>query len=181
METNKNKSEKQFDIGKEWVAYTHYEVADKLTLVLQESFVILFVLDGELTLNFSYTIKKVEQKMMIIIERKQLIDASCSANTKLLEFCPPKKIFRYFISCNRVFSLPSSTIVPMLPQLSEWVDVLLATTRNETILLDKDRYNSCSNLAKILKEYPPRLAEELLVPFTACCMSGEGACKLLCK
>lgn len=162
-----------------WVGYWQSDTAGTEEIELPERYAILLVLEGEITLSFLvYRSLIVGKKSLVVIDRQQISQFSWSAGTAILEFTPPKKIFRFFGSCSRAFQIPCSAVVPVYPELQIWIDDLMAErlrpTEELTHILHR---NYCVRLMNILNGYPPLLVGELLVAFQACAMSGKKRCR----
>ena len=162
-----------------WVGYCQGDTAGTEEIEHHERYAILLVLEGEITLSFIvYRSLIVGKKSLVMIDRQQLSQISWSAGTAILEFTPPKKIFRFFGSCSRAFQIPCSTVVPVSPELQTWIDDLMAErlrpAEELTNILHRDY---CMRLMNILNGYPPLLVGELLVAFQACAMSSKQKCK----
>lgn len=163
----------------QWVQYLKYETTGEQVLDIPEQYAALLVLEGEITLWFKgYESKNIGHQSLVVIDREQIKDFKPLADTAILAFTPPKKIFRFFRSCCKAFSLPCSPIVPILPELQQWADELIAEQlRPKEELTDVCQRNYCMRLMNILNDYPPLLVGELLVAFQACAMSGEKRCR----
>lgn len=179
MLRNKNSATDSSARQSEWVSYWESSIAGKGELILPEQFTILLVLKGEIELIFNgYIHKTISNNFMIVIDNKQLTGFTWEAGTAILEYTPPNKIIRFFISCSSAFKVPCSTIVPVLPLLQTWIDNLMADQlQPKEKLTDALRRDYCVRLGNILRSYPPLLVGELLVPFKACSISGDKKCK----
>lgn len=162
-----------------WVGYWQSPIAGESELELPEQYAVLLVLDGEISFTFNqHDTKTIGEKSLIVIDRQQLTNCKWEANTAILEFTPPEKIFRFFASCSSAFQVPCSTIVPIRSKLQKWVDDLMAERLHHKEVLTNDRRREyCVRLGNILRSYPALQVGELLVPFHACSMSGEKKCK----
>lgn len=168
----------------DWVRYWNNPIAGEKELKLLERFAVLVVLDGKIDLVFNgYNQQTVGKDSLVVIDRQQLVCFRWAADTAILEYTPPEKIFRFFDSCSTSFQVPCSTIVPVRPKLQKWIDDLMdERLQPKEMLTNIRRRDYCVRLGNIIRSYPPIQVGELIVPFHACSLSGEKKCKgVLCE
>lgn len=125
----------------------------------------VIVLEGSLVLEYAIFRQHVSTDNLVVIDSKTIKSCKCECDTVLLFYLPTPKLSKYFISCYRAFRKPVSNIVPILPNLREWIDpILLDLSKN--VSHSESFYQSYNReLAEHLMQYPPHLLGELYVPF----------------
>lgn len=144
-----------------------YRTAGILELPDEESYPLIFVLQGAVKMLFLAESEWLSEGQLAVIHRTKLQKVECSANTIILKYCPTKKLEYYFKQCRIAFNKECSTPVPILPPMAEWIDCLmkeLSTTCQE------QQIECCayeSRLNEIIVQYPRNCLGELYVPFFA--------------
>lgn len=144
-----------------------YRAAGILELPNEESYPLIFVLQGSVKILFSGEREWLTEGQLAVIHRTKLQKIECTENTIILKYCPPKKLESYLKQCRRVFSKECSTPVPILPPMEEWIDGLMKElgTTHEEQQIECCAYES--RLNEIIIQYPRNCLGELYVPFFA--------------
>lgn len=162
----------------DWALIRRADSNGELSLDQPQQFTVLFVLDGHLKLEFRMnSLVEIDSDHLIIIDNRQLSKVSCSSETTVLMFTPPEKIFLFFHCYSRALSAAYFNILPLLPELHQWINELLA----EQFKANKEsddacRRKYCARLAAILNKLPPEEAGETLIPFYACSILDKKKC-----
>jgi hypothetical protein len=125
----------------------------------------VIVLEGALVLEYAIFWQCVSTDNFVAMDSKTLKSCKCERGTVLLFYFPTPKLSEYFVCCCRAFRKPVSNIVPILPNLRQWIDTILLDLSKNISHPDSFYQSYNQELANHLMQYPHHLLGELYVPF----------------
>lgn len=144
-----------------------YRAEGMLVLPEEESYPLIFVLQGSVKMFFSTQSNWLTEGQLAAIHRTRLKKIECTENTIILKYRPTSKLEYYFEQCRIAFNKEYTSPVPILPPMTEWIDSLMKefSTARQAQEIDYGTYES--RLSEIISQYPHNCLGEIYVPFFA--------------
>lgn len=163
------KTEKK--IGEAPARFSYYEQAGDVHLLSDGRYSFLFVLEGHIECSTACChTERFEPRTLAVIDKQKLSQCTCTGNTVLLEFLPPKRIEHFFRSASSVFGTSTSEHIPFTDEIDEWIEQL----RNDCLLgIRPDEYHYCCRLRSLLRQCPDIVLGTLVIPLHACALTSN--------
>ncbi len=129
----------------------------------------LFVLQGEIRLDFPMQNKWVKAGHFTVVSHEKLCQIlPCKEDTVILRYNPPPRLTNFFkAGCSAIFQ-QYMTPVPILPPLWEWIESLLEEMASGSTMDETHCQQYCKRFANLIMDYPSKILYEMYIPFYAC-------------
>lgn len=150
-----------------------------LTLSGHGTYPMLFVLQGEISLDFPMQNEWVKEGHFTVVNHEKLCQIrSCKEDTVILQYNPPPRLTNFFkAGCSAIFQ-QYMTPVPILPPLWEWIESLLEDMVSGSTTDEAHCHRYCKRFASIIMDYPSKTLYEMYIPFYACTRLSCKDCRL---
>lgn len=154
----------------------YYRQGGDTQMICRSRYPMLFVLRGSVEMRCKYTTTKIEAGHMIVFAAQFLTQYRPSEGAVVLIYRPPLRLSALFEQSKQAYEAPCSMVIPILPQLYEWIDRLLEEHMQGKVWIGEDAHEQRRELARVLMSYPPRILGDLHMAFWACAIGDCDKC-----